>query len=354
MNKNFLIILILLFSSLQQINGQETKTLFGRVIDSKSKKPINNVELFISGATVGTTTNEEGEYTLNSPYIPCHLVVMHVSYQSAVLTIGTSGNYDIELTKEQYGIDEVRVKGKNMRRRNLRLFYDYFLWNTTKRQIKVLNDSVLKFKRNDTDFHAYCTSPLLIRNEKLGYNMKMLIQDFHVCKKQFRSGKKLELNSGGHGVFKLKAYHYYTETGQPTAERRNEIRNNRRNHYFGSLRHFFTSLYHGKLKENGFLVKSKIDSIQYPFVLTMAQKDSKRYKFNSNIISVVYYEDYDDKPINLNYEYNGYRYHPSSFISLGKEFVVRSNGTSPHLLFEVKGSMGAKSPANTLPNDYLP
>ncbi len=346
---NFFFLLIF-----QQLLLAETNNhlLTGRVIDQESNAPIKNVELFISGATVGTTTNENGEFTLKTPFLPCHLVVMHISYQSVVLPITKSDHFSIKLSKLNHGINEVSVKGKNMRKRNLRLFYDYFLWNTDKHQIQVLNDSILKFKRDKYDFHAYCNAPLIVRNNNLGYNIKILIQDFHVCKKE--KGKKALLNSGRAGIFKLKAYHYYLEMGQFNAEQRTKITNNRREHYYGSLRHFFSSLYLGKLKENGFLVKAKKDSMRYPFVLTLAQKDSKRYKFNSNIISVVYYEDYDESPINLNYEYNGYRYHPSSFISLGKEFEVRSNGTSPELQFEVKGYMGSSSPANTLPDDYNP
>ncbi|MDE5420008.1 carboxypeptidase-like regulatory domain-containing protein [Labilibaculum sp. DW002] len=355
MNKIKLLSLIILYASLQSVFANNDKQLLtGRVVDIENNEPIKNVELFISGATVGTTTNENGEFSLKTPFLPCHLVVMHVSYKSVVIPVTKSCTFPIKLSKVNHGIDEVRVKGKDMRKRNLRMFNEYFLWNTTKRQIQILNDSVLKFKRDEHDFHAYCNSPLIVRNNQLGYNVKILIQDFHVCKKEFRSGKKLELNSNGHGVFKLKAYHYYTKTGQFNSETLTKIEDNRREHYHGSLRHFLTSLYNGKLKENGFSIKVKEDSIRYPFVLTLAQKDSKKFKFNADKISVVYYEDFDDMPINLNYEFNGYRYHTSQFISLGQEFEVRSNGTSPHLVFEVKGAMGNNSPANTLPDDYCP
>lgn len=353
MNKIKLLSLIILFTSLQSVYAQNDEHLLsGRIIDHESNEPIKNVELFISGATIGTTTNENGEFTLKTPFLPCHLVVMHVSYKSVVLPVTKSDSFSIQLSKINHGINEIRVKGKNMRKRNLRLFYDYFLWNTDKRQIQILNDSILKFKRDEYDFHAYCNTPLVVRNNKLGYNIKILIQDFHVCKK--KEEKKALLNSGGTGIFKLKAYHYYLEMGQFNEEQRTQITNNRREHYYGSLRHFLKSLYHDNLKENGFSIKKRGDTIRYPFVLTLAQKDFKQFRFNAEKVSVVYYEDFDDQPVNLNYEYNGYRYHPSSFISLGEEFEVRSNGTSPQLQFEVKGSMGNNSPANTLPDDYSP
>ena len=353
MNKITLLSLFFLLI-FQQLLLAETNNqlLTGRVIDQESNEPIKNVELFISGATVGTTTNENGEFSLKTPFLPCHLVVMHISYQSVVLPITKSDHFSIELRKVNHGIDEVRVKGKNMRKRNLRLFYDYFLWNTNKHQIQVLNDSILKFKRDKYDFHAYCNAPLIVRNNKLGYNIKILIQDFHISKKE--KGKKALLNSGRSGIFKLKAYHYYLEMGQLNTEQRTKITNNRREHYNGSLRHFLTSLYHDDLSKNGFSIRTKGDTTRYPFVLTLIQKDSKRYKFNKDKVPVMYYHDYDNEPINLNYEFTGYRYHPSTFISLGKEFEIRPNGTSPELQFEVKGYMGSSSPANTLPDDYSP
>ena len=355
MSKITLLSLVFLLFSQQSLFAETSEhILTGRVIDIESNEPIKNVELFISGATVGTTTNENGEFTLKTPFLPCHLIVMHVSYQSVVLPITKSDDFSIKLSKINYGINEVRVKGKNMRKRNLRLFYKYFLLNTDKYQIQVLNDSILKFKRDEHDFHAYSNTPLLVRNKQLGYNIKILIQDFHVCKKHEKTGRKLKLKSDGIGVFQLKAYHYYLETGQFNAESRTKIENNRRKHYHGSLRHFLTSLYHDNLRENGFSIKTKRDSIRAPFVLTLTQKDKKCYKFNADVVSVIYYHDYDDKPINVNYEFEGYPYHQSTFISLGKEFEVRPNGTSPELQFEVRGAMGSSSPANTLPDDYKP
>lgn len=355
MSKIKLLSLVILLFSQQLLFAETSKHLLtGRVIDLESNEPIKNVELFISGATVGTTTNENGEFTLKTPFLPCHLIVMHVSYQAVVLPITRSDDFSIKLSKINHGINEVSVKGKNMRKRNLRLFYNYFLWNTDKYQIQVLNDSILKFKRDEYDFHAYCNSPLLVRNKQLGYNIKILIQDFHVCKKRVKTGEKLKLKSDGTGVFQLKAYHYYSDDTIYSPEKRKKTIRNRRKHYYGSLRHFLTSLYHDNLRENGFAIKTKRDSIRDPFVLTLAQNDKKCYKFNTDVVSVIYYHDYDDKPINLNYQFVGYSYLPSTFISLEKEFEVRPNGTSPELQFEVKGAMGSSSPANTLPDDYSP
>jgi hypothetical protein len=330
-------------------------TITGKVIDSKSKQAIKNAEVFISGTTIGTTTNEYGEFRLESPYVPLQLVVMHVSYKLVVLNIKSAGNFHVELTNRPFNLSEVSVCAKNMRRRNLRLFYKYFMWNTNKQQVKVLNDSVLRFKRDAYDFHAYCKTPLLLDNKYLGYNIKLIIQDFHVCQKQMSTGKKLKLNSGsGTGVFKLKGFYYYKPTDIYKLQKGIIIKRNRRNHYFGSLRHFLTSMYQNKLKKNGYSIRAKLDSTNHPFILTHEEKDSKRYKFATDKLKVTYFENQDDEPTNLTEMDGGCYTFTSILLSLGKEFEVRSNGTSSELSFELKGPMGQRSPANSLPDDYTP
>lgn len=382
MSKIILLSLVFLLFSQQSLFAETSEhILTGRVIDIESNEPIKNVELFISGATVGTTTNENGEFTLKTPFLPCHLIVMHVSYKSVVLPITKSDNFSIKLSKINHGINEVSVKGKNMRKRNLRLFYKYFLWNTDKHQIQILNDSILKFKRDEHDFHAYSNTPLLVRNKQLGYNIKILIQDFHVCKKRVKTGEKLKLRSDGTGVFQLKAYHYYNDDNIYSPQKRKKIIRNRRKHYYGSIRHFLSSLYQGKLSKNGFHLETENTKNTYPFVLTKTGINTKRFKFTAKAVKINYYYYSNNEPINLashfdpetttadtskiicygnNFQINlnpgfdQYYTYSSVFISQGKEFEVRPNGTSPVLFFEVKGYMGSSSPANTLPDDYKP
>lgn len=379
MYKTTFLFLFLFLGTLNQIIAQKSNNLItGKVIDSKTKQPIENAELFISGTTIGTTTNQEGEFSLKAVITPCHLVVMHVSYESVVLATKPVKQITIELPHLSHKINEISIKGKNMRRRNLRLFYKYFMWNTTNQQVKVLNDSVLKFKRDKNDFHAYCTTPLLVENKYLAYDIKILIQDFHVCNKLLSTGKKVKLNAASStGVFKLIGYHYYREAKIKNQQKRKLILSNRRSHYYGSLRHFLTSLYHNSITQNGYSITSK-GKVKYPFILTRNSANMKQFKFGCDMVQVKYYSNSNNEPINLqskftastsksdttnflqidnsqvDLKFSQYSYQNTTFLSLGKEFEVRPNGTSPNLIFEMKGVMSQSSPANTLPDNYSP
>ncbi|NOU58929.1 carboxypeptidase-like regulatory domain-containing protein [Marinifilum caeruleilacunae] len=356
MPKLFLIAILLFTLPLNNVSAQNTsQTIRGKIIDSESKKALKNVEVFVSGTTIGTTTNKNGEFILHSPEIPCHVGVMHVAYQPKVLTINKSEEVEVELTKSVKSIGEVKIKGKNKRKQNLRMFKKYFLYYAENSQVKILNDSVLRFRKDEYDFHTFCTSPLIIENKHLGYQIKVLIKDFHVCKKDKVGGKKISINSfTDNALFKLEAFYYYQDMPVSSSITKTLIKSNRRKHYYGSLRHFLTSLYANNLVTNGYKLQCIPESGDKAIILSKTGENIKRYRFQSEKVKVTYCESFDHKPINLTSGVTAFTEWPTVFISLEKEFDVHPNGTSSNLSFEVHGAMGQRSLANTLPSNYIP
>jgi len=64
------------------VSGSMPKTykITGVVLNEETNKPIPLVEIFISGSTFGSITNEEGKFELETSYLPCQLVASHISY----------------------------------------------------------------------------------------------------------------------------------------------------------------------------------------------------------------------------------------------------------------------------------
>ena len=52
----------------------------GKITDKESNKPIHLAELFISGSSIGTATDEKGNFKISIPLLPCYLVVTHRDY----------------------------------------------------------------------------------------------------------------------------------------------------------------------------------------------------------------------------------------------------------------------------------
>ena len=351
----FLLLQLLISVVLSFTVFSQNEIIEGRIVEKNSQEAIANVEIFISGTTIGTTTNEEGKFRLIAPNTPCHLGIMHISYESKVLTVKSGSYINIEMDKALRDINEVLVKAKNYRKRNLRLFYKYFFHETDKSMIRILNDSVLRFKRSDYDFHAYSKSPLIIENNYLGYKVTLLLRDFYVCKKKFDSNERVPLNSmNGHNVFKLIGFYYYQEISKTHPIFQKTFDKNRRLHYYGSLRHFLSSLYNNRLKQNGFEFCATKNNNTPQLAEKDMNKTLKKYSFVTDTLKIYYYFDDYGRPINLMNKLDRVHYQTSTLVSRGEDFVIRENGTSSELPFDMMGEMAKKSLINTLPEDYEP
>jgi hypothetical protein len=171
----FLLLNVIYSISFAQATFQEkiqSKSISGIVTNSETGKPIPHVEVFISGTTSGCITDSLGIFNLKIPFVPCTLVADHVAYKSFIKTVENDiSKLKISLTPSNYTVDEVTITGKNKRKRNLRFFYSHFI-SENKSEIKILNDSVLVFKRDKMEFIASSNEPLIIINQLLGYKIK--------------------------------------------------------------------------------------------------------------------------------------------------------------------------------------
>jgi len=155
------------------ISKSEEFILSGTVINSETRKPIPHAEIFISGTTRGCISDMQGNFILEVPYIPCTLVADHISYESFITPIVNKNEVlEITLKTNVFSIEEVKISGKNKRKKNLRYFYSYFI-RKNKNKFEVLNDSVLYFKSDKKEFVAYSNEPLIIINKILGYKTKL-------------------------------------------------------------------------------------------------------------------------------------------------------------------------------------
>jgi len=67
------------------IRGQQIR---GKVIDNSSGKPLGKASVFISNTSIGTITNENGEFVLGKlPVSQFDLVISYVGYETLVMRI---------------------------------------------------------------------------------------------------------------------------------------------------------------------------------------------------------------------------------------------------------------------------
>ena len=106
--------------------GQETKPqrkritkVKGKVIDKDTKEPLPFVNIFFVGATIGTTTDFDGNYSMSSQWATDELGASFVGYntQNIKVELGKTNVVNFELESSTSTLKEVTVKAKRRRYR---------------------------------------------------------------------------------------------------------------------------------------------------------------------------------------------------------------------------------------------
>jgi len=94
----------------------QTRSVSGVVRDANGV-PLSGVSISVRGSSIGTTTNNEGAFTLNLPANATTLVVSSASYQTQEVNIEGQSSISVQLTPSERALEEVVVVGYGTQRR---------------------------------------------------------------------------------------------------------------------------------------------------------------------------------------------------------------------------------------------
>jgi hypothetical protein len=97
--------------------GQSYLTIGGSVQDEETKKPLSFASVSISGESIGTVTNVNGEFDFHIPeqYLHDTLVISHVGYKSLKRCVADIQNkHAFELKPYAFLLNEVEIREKNL------------------------------------------------------------------------------------------------------------------------------------------------------------------------------------------------------------------------------------------------
>ncbi|WP_342645543.1 SusC/RagA family TonB-linked outer membrane protein [Mucilaginibacter sp. CSA2-8R] len=106
MNKNLLIFIVVFISN--HLFAQ-TRNLHGTVTESGTKAVLPGVSITIKGTSIGTTTDQEGRYTINALPTAGTLVFSYTGMQTKEETIGQQSIINVQLTPDTRQLREVIV-----------------------------------------------------------------------------------------------------------------------------------------------------------------------------------------------------------------------------------------------------
>lgn len=83
----------------------------GKTISADDQTPLPGVNIIVKGTTRGTTSDNEGKYTLEVPDATAVLVFSFIGYQSQEITVGAQTVIDVAMAADINSLDEVVVVG---------------------------------------------------------------------------------------------------------------------------------------------------------------------------------------------------------------------------------------------------
>jgi hypothetical protein len=230
--------------------AQTNFTLLGKVLNELTGLPMAAASVFAQNTTIGTITDENGNFKLTLPQGGYDLVVTFTGYktESKRITTADAGEaVSVRLKEKEKELEEVAVRSTNEVKDGLekygQFFNDEFIGKTNNSKVcNIQNAEVLHFffskKRNRLKITA--TEPLIIKNNALGYNIKYSIDSFT---HEYNNGTSIY--SGSPLYEEMKGDSTQLSTWQA----------NRKSAYNGSLLHFMRSVYNKNLKEQQFEIQ---------------------------------------------------------------------------------------------------
>ena len=258
----------------------------GKVVDSASNSPIANASIYINNSSTGTTTNQEGEFTLLINFTgQVDLVISYVGYKRRNVHFNTSrvpNQLLVVLTRQSNILNEVTISGGKSSgwKKWQELFTKYFIGDLDfAKKCKILNPEVLVFRydKPSNKLKVTARSTLMIENKALGYVYKVDLNNFDY------SFKTLLVSSDVATFF---------ENIKPVdAAEQNTFLANRKYAFNGSKMHFIQSLYQKDYSREGFAViavhlKKDPEKVRIDRLLSVAVAKAFQQNENPNTVTL--------------------------------------------------------------------
>ena len=245
--RSFLLVIGYLFA--HYTFGQSTLT--GKITDAVTKKPIGNVSIFLSHTTIGTVSNENGEFAIaNMPQGKFQLIASSLNYENYITTVEYARKGDplsIVMIPTQHTLQEVIVEpyDKDGWKNWGGYFITHFIGNFSLiKNCRLLNPDAVKFRFNNkkNTLRAFAHEKLIFENKSLGYRIQYLLTRF-----------ELDFTDN---TFKYVGYPLFENMVPKNLSEKKKWDSARVNIYRGSLRHFLRSIYNNQLIKEGFEVRA--------------------------------------------------------------------------------------------------
>jgi|GEM_PF-1993331 len=348
---------ILLFFLLVFSSNLLAQTILSGVVTDGSNAPVPFAAVYLSKTTIGTTTNNEGVFSLTIPqegdYELAASFIGFKSYSAKITASGGKQKVSIKLIANPILLDEITVQSKKKvknREQNLAQFNALFLGQTENAvDCRILNpEDVYVYTDTNTGLlKGHSLQSLRIENRSLGYLLRYDLVDFTY------DAKKELVKFTGSSYF------------QPLYGNARNLRNWSRRRlaaYYGSKTHFLRSFFTDSLRRDQFqiseIVLNKLtkDTLQVKPIqetnLRFAGNGTFQKLFCGNPVRIKYTDNHPEISSNL-FAYQSHL--RTSTIQFSDTVKVFKNGffVNPYAITWM-GDMSYERIADMLPYDFQP
>lgn len=338
----------------------QTGVIKGIVLDGKSLKPLPYASVYINQTTIGTNTDDHGEFILTKlPEGEIELVASYVGFEPFREKFSPNGVNDIVITVRlnPLQLKEVQVFAKRDATWDKQLvkFKKLFLGTGPNASLcKILNPWVLTFQEVKGTFLAQATGVLEVENLGLGYRINYELRNFAVNRDNYL----------------VAGYVRFQELQTIDSVLTKRWTKNRNEAFRGSPRHLYQSIVEHCLEEEEYELyedKSELKQVvRYDRLASNLDKNIFRYPMDASIIpgqKPHTYKIYFPPRLEVHYKNKNTSSrvywdvpYPVSWIEVRGGFV---NVTDDGIVLNpskvtISGYMFNARIADLLPNDYQP
>lgn len=268
------------------------KLVKGVVLDAQKNTPIPNVSVFLNTTSIGTVTNENGNFSLTIPNGKNELIASSIGYETNAQTISSTDasffiTIKLQLKTEVMETVVIEPYEKDGWRKWGRFFIESFIGTSDlAKDCRIKNTGVIKFRHSKTNkvLSAFADEPLIIENRALGYTIRYQMETFQY---DFKTS------------YLLYAGYPFFQPMKGNSGRQKRWENKRSEVYAGSIMHFMRAVYRNKTAEEGFEInplkkipnteKQRVKSAYYSNTQTVNQGNGRTIISSINQDTANYY-----------------------------------------------------------------
>lgn len=124
---HFLIVLLILSTLFTDVwafqSDSDEAVVSGRIIDAFSNDPLPGVNIIVKGTLIGTSSNSNGEFSLDVPSLTDTLIVSFIGYATQEVNINGRSTINVQLESISQALDQVVVTALGISRQQQSLGY---------------------------------------------------------------------------------------------------------------------------------------------------------------------------------------------------------------------------------------